>query len=245
MSTEFGKELLLSLPPGQDWAAVQGDVTTLGAWDEEALKDLHVRTCQSADDSTQDTPLMASVREKFADYQSKYTAKDLTATRFTLTPVDDNGSMILHTYLEQVEKTNCRAASWATCWNIQPHEETEAQVSGTAQLHLHYYENANVQLRTTRTFSPQSAETAKEQVNSIVAQMEARTMSYEEKVAKAIIKQITAREKELYQQMQQMQDEIGEKLKKMRRILPITKTRFKWDVAAQKQVKILNERKTA
>jgi Mg2+ and Co2+ transporter CorA len=104
---------------------------------------------------------------------------------------------------------------------------------------------ARYQLRPTRHFEVQQAMTAEEQVNSIVAKMEARTMSYEDKVAKAIVKQITAREKELYEQMKDMCDQIDDNLKKMRRILPITKTRFKWDASAQKQVKLLNERKPA
>lgn len=190
---------------------------------------------------------MGAIRTKLTEYQNRYIEKDLTA-RFTLQKSSDEeeGVMVARTHVEHLDSMNSRTGRWSTEWKIKPGKETEAEVSGTATIHVHYFENgANLQLRSSRQFDKQSASTAEEQVNSIVAQMESRTMSYEEKVANAILAQISSREKELYEQFLVMCDEIDSKLKKIRRILPITKTRFKWDAAAQKQVRLLNARKTS
>jgi hypothetical protein len=245
---EFGRQLLLSLPPmeAKEFAVAKSDLTKLNAFQEDFLKEIDTRSCSGDVGGEDDTQLMALVRTKLTDYYQKYSDKDLTA-RFTLHKSDqEEGSMVLRSYVEQLELSNNRTGSWATEWKIKPGKETEVDISGVAQIHIHYYENgSNVQLRATRHFEVQQAMTAEEAVNSIVARMEAKTMSYEVKVVKAIGKQITAREKELYEQMKEMCDQIDANLKKMRRILPITKTRFKWDAAAQKQVKLLNERKDA
>ena len=246
-SLEFGKELFRSLPPAdkKESVAVRGDLSKLNAFDDGFLSEIDARNCSTEAETGGDTALMTAVRGKLSDYQSKYIDKDLTA-RFSLQK-DENeeGSIIAHTYVEHIEVSNCRAGSWATRWHIKPGKETDADVSGSAQFHLHYHENgSNVQMRAARDFQVQNAATAEEAVNTIVAKMEAKTMSYEDKVAKAIIKQISAREKELHEQLKEMSEQIDGNMKKLRRILPITKTRFKWDAAAQKQVKLLNERKT-
>lgn len=227
--------------------------TVVGVWEEdEALAE---RLCSvSVSDPKDYTPLMTAVKSKLSDYyDKKYSSKQ--TFRFTVQKKEDSstaerppdGAMIVRSYIEHLEVSNQRTASWATVWSIHPDKETEAEIFGTAQIHLHYYENGtNVQLRARKFFPVDKAATAVEQVNSIVAQMEARTMSYEDKVAKAVVKQITKHENELYDHVKELCDEmIDGHLKKMRRVLPITKTRFKWDAAAQKQVKLLNERNTA
>ena len=79
----------------------------------------------------------------------------------------------------------------------------------------------------------------------MVAKLEARNMSYDEKIAKTTEKEIATREKELYEQMKGACEDAESNLKKMRRILPVTKTRFQWNGAAQKQVRLLNDRKVS
>jgi len=232
--------ILTSLPPldQDEFDTVKSQLESLNISTEDA-DEVQKRLCQS-DDPSSDTPLMAAVREKLVDARRKYTSKGLIS-RFTIEPAD-NGAMVLRTYVEQVETSNSRRGAWSACWQIRPDEETEAFVSGSALIHVHYSEEANVQLRAERSFEEERTGTNVEQVNAIVAQMEARTLSYEAKVAKAIVKHVGECEKKLCQQMLSLCDDSYAALKKLRRILPITKTRFKWDAAAQKQVRLLNDR---
>ena len=259
------EELVHSLPPisTSDWKAVQDDFEKLigASLPETIVQEYNARRClptigkQDGDNNDRDnnstkTPLMKAIQSKLDDYQTKvYKEKGLDA-RSTLQHDEDNNNnkndLIARTYVEQLDAHNCRTGSFACQWLIQPdpQAEREAKISGQAVLHLHYYENgSNQQLRARRKFDVQLASTEEEKVHAIVAKMEARNMSYEDKVAKAICQKIEQHEQEVYRQLQEMTVELEEKLRKLRRILPITKTRFKWNAAAQQQVKLLNDRK--
>jgi hypothetical protein len=152
--------------------------------------------------------------------------------------------------VELLDAHNSKAACLATCWTITiPDKDVQKSVNavavaGTAVLHSHYSEGTvNLQLRCHQPFQAATAGTEEEKVNSIVAQMEDRKLSYEQKVARAVVDQIAAHETAMYAKLSTRLEEASD-LKTLRRILPITKTRFKWDAAAQKQVKLLNDRKT-
>lgn len=252
------EELVHSLPPlsSSDWKTLQDEFKKLAAsLPDDVVQQYNARRCLPKDDQgdNNSTPMMKAVQSKLDDYQTRvYKEKDLDV-RMTLQHVVDDESnhskddLMIRTYVEQLDTQNCRTGSFACQWLIQPdpQAEREAKISGQAMLHLHYYESgSNQQLRAQRKFDVQTASTEEEKVNAIVAKMEARNMSYEDKVAKAICQKIEQHEQEVYRQLQEMTQELEEKLRKLRRILPITKTRFKWDAAAQKQVKLLNARKT-
>ena len=272
--TKFGTELLLSLPAmsasdwqdaQRDWKAVSGTATeTAATVEQEYLQ----RTCSSTQEQQHNddkmnnwTPLMQQVYTQLQDYQSeRYKASKMTR-RLTLQPVVDddnnhnNNNMIVRTYLEILDAANCQTGRLAVEWHIQPvlssddKTETTAHVSGTAQLHVHYYENdTNIQLVATQTFQQAPASTAEEKVNSIVAQMEERQLSYEVKVARAVVAQIRHHEDQLVQTLLHTtfaSANCHRHLKSLRRILPITKTRFPWNAAAHKQVQLLQHATTA
>jgi capping protein alpha len=250
--TDFGRDVMLSLPPMETkgMAALKSHLTKLNAFDDNFMNDLNAKTCSLTIDSNDNatTPLMAAIQEQVEAYQSRYAAKDLTA-RLTVqaTPyADGEQQMTAKTYVEKLESPNCRAGGWSTTWNISPITETKVEMGGTTHVHLHYYEGgSNIQLRATRQYPERPVGTEEEAVNAIVAKLEARNMSYDEKIAKATAKEIAAREKEFYEQMKGACEDAEESLKKMRRILPITKTRFQWNGAAQKQVRLLNDRKVS
>lgn len=243
---DFGRDLMLSLPPmeSKELAIARNDLTQLDAFDEDFIKQLNARTC-SIETSEKEGSLMKAIQEKLKDYQGRYTAKDLT-TRLTLQPDAQGHNITAKTYVENLDLQNCRTGGWSTEWTITPCNETNVDVTGTAHMHLHYYEGgSNMQLRATRQYPPRTVGTEEEAVHAIVAKLEARNMSYDEKIAKAVGKEIAAREQEFYDQMKGVCEDVDSSLKKMRRILPITKTRFQWNGAAQKQVRLLNDRKTS
>lgn len=245
---DFGKVLALSLPPmpEQDLSMICMDLKKLGVFSEETKTELETRKCTiAAAPSSDDTPLMAAIRSKLEDHLQHFKEKDLTTRVLIQRLPEPEGAIAVHTYVEKLDVANFQTGAFSVAWNIFPDKETEVQISGSATLHSHYYEDTNnVQLRGRREYEKGTAGTAEEQVNAIVAKMEARTMSYEDKVAKSVAKYISSRETELYNDLKAMGEQLDEKLKKIRRILPITKTRFKWDASCQKQVRLLNERKT-
>jgi hypothetical protein len=248
--TDFGRDVMLSLPPMEtkDTASLKSQLTKLSALNDDVMKELNERTCSLTIDPNENaaTPLMTAIQGKLEDYQGRYAAKDLTARLTVQANAEKECQITAKTYVEKLESPNCRAGGWSTTWNITPKTETQVAMGGTTQVHLHYYEGgSNIQLRATRQYPERPVGTEEEAVNAIVAKLEARNMSYDEKIAKATAKEIAAREKEFYEQMKGACEEAEESLKKMRRILPITKTRFQWNGAAQKQVRLLNDRKVS
>lgn len=124
----------------------------------------------------------------------------------------------IRTYAEHVASHNCSTGSWAGTWTI-----SDTTLSGSIVLHAHYYEaGSNVQMRVNREFSAQLADSE----------------------AETVVQQIKLWEVELYEQLSTMfsDGEVDSSLKQVRRILPITKTRFKWDAQAQASVQLLNAR---
>jgi uncharacterized coiled-coil protein SlyX len=242
---EFGKELLFSLPPMESKdlnTTVIADLKKLNAFQETFLKELSDKHCteEVPEGSTQ----IEYVKGKLTAYQqSLYTDKGVTARH---TVIEEGKEVIIRTYAEHLDTHNCMTGSWSAQWTILIRNEKEADLGGNVKLHAYYFEEgSNVQMRADKDFVSKPISAEDEKVNSLVAKFEKQKMSYEEQLAKVIVEQITAHEKEMYTQLASMVEELGNStLKKFRRILPVTKTRFKWDAEAQKQVRLLNARKT-
>lgn len=158
---------------------------------------------------------------------------------------DDDVVLLVRTYAELVDGPNRLSGFCAGEWVCEPVSEQSLFVSGRLTIQAASEEKANCHFRLERTSPRRVVETAEEKVNAIVARMEARRMSYEEKVAKKLVDHLkTSCYEAAYDDVRnRTYAELDENLKQVRRILPVTKTRFKWDVAAQKQVTLLNARK--
>jgi F-actin capping protein alpha subunit len=254
----FSKELLRSLPPMErrDLETVVEHVRkfdrTLDAasfWKEHA-----VRTCSGTIGETAETSSNSSdcqiehIRTKLSNYQSRYTAKGVTARCSVVQEqaAEDGSTVIVaRTYAEHLDAGNCSAGSWAAVWTIRILTEKEAELQGTVQLHTHYSEGgSNVQTRAAKEFEAKTVTTEEELVHSLVAKFEKNTMSYAEQLAGRIVERIGVYEQQLHTELSAMleQHNLDDVLRKIRRILPVTKTRFKWDSAAQRNVKLLNSR---
>jgi uncharacterized coiled-coil protein SlyX len=243
---EFGKELLFSLPPMESKdlnTTVLGDLKKLNAFQETFLQELSDKHCTEG--APKGSSQIEYVKGKLTDYQqSLYIDKGVTARHNV---IEDGKEVVIRTYAEHLDTHNCMTGSWSAQWTVLIQGEKEADLGGSAKLHAYYFEEgSNVQMRADKTFVSKPIEAQEEMVNSLVAKFEKQKMSYEEQLAKVIVDQITAHEKEMYTQLASMVEELGDStLKKFRRILPVTKTRFKWNAEAQKQVRLLNARKTA
>jgi uncharacterized coiled-coil protein SlyX len=242
---EFGKELLFSLPPMESKdlnTTVLADLKKLNAFQETFLQELSDKHCSEV--VPKGSSQIEYVKEKLTDYQqSLYIDKGVTARH---TVIEEGKEVVIRTYAEHLDTHNCMTGSWVAQWTVLIRGEKEADLGGNVKLHAYYFEEgSNVQMRADKDFVSKPIEAQEEMVNSLVAKFEKQKMSYEEQLAKVIVDQITAHEKEMYTQLAGMVEELGDgTLKKFRRILPVTKTRFKWDAEAQKQVRLLNARKT-
>jgi len=243
-------ELLVSLPPmeSQDWKIAQGRMNQLlepnhrAASDkctaEAAKKRAQAQCTDSVPEPTERQ--FQHISKRLHDYQSKrYT----TPARCSLV-VHDSKTCTIRTYCEHLDQSNCLAGALAGEWQLTITSETTADCRATLRWHAHYAEDSNVQTRSTREYPVTSVSTEEEKVNAMVKQFEKEQMSYEEQLARAIVQHMVRWEEDFYQALANGPlADAPDLVRPLRRILPITKTRFKWDSAAQKNVQLLNARK--
>jgi hypothetical protein len=259
-TNDTGKQLFESIPPCLESAEVlslMNDLKTLSIYNDTIVQDYNQRIC-SPDSSKKSSSTSSSnsqldyIKNKIGTYQSNlYGAKDITA-RYTVDEMDPstesgNQRAMIRTYAEHIDTNNCMTGSWDGEWIIEFLTEKTCNVTATVNIHLYYYERGvNIQTRITRTIPTTTVATREEKVNTMVHLFEKEKMSYEEQLSNAIVmKYITQREESLYSTVYDsifQSTTLTSSLRTVRRILPITKTRFKWDTAAQKQVQLLNEK---
>lgn len=154
----------------------------------------------------------------------------------------DSSSFVLRTYVDRIDSLNCTTTYISEVYNICIATEKSAIVSGELTVHTYYGEDqrVNVQTQLVRTLVERTIQVSTECVHETIAQSEHITMSYEEQLARAIVKELV-----LFKESLDIRETFeAADLKKIRRILPITKTRFKWDPSAQRNVQLLNARQT-
>jgi hypothetical protein len=225
----------------QDLDGVTADLKKLNLWDESFLGEHFARTCsEPAEPPKEGTSQVVHIRSKIIDYQKLYRDKGVTARCAVQASLEDPSVISVRTYVEHMNAHNCTSGSWSAVWTVKILEEKEAELSGEVKLHTYYAEGTcNVHSRATRTFESVKVSTEEEKVHAMVAVFEKETMSYEEQLSKVVVDKIVAWEKGLYSDVTNMYGDLDGQLRKLRRILPITKTRFKWDSAAQRQVQLL------
>ena len=227
------------------WAQVAGgDDDTVAT---TVVKERAARTCTSAqeEDPCSDHQ-MQHILTKLREYQSK---RYQCTARCRAVPAagDTNNSKCwtLHTYCEHMDAHNRVAGAWSGTWQLELQTEQTATLAAELQWHAHAAEGANVQTRSTRRYEPKTVSTATEVVHSIVAKFEHSKLSYEEQLANAVVAQMVEWEKQFAEALSSSlnNDTVEGLVKPLRRILPVTKTRFKWDSAAhQRSVQLLHAR---
>lgn len=137
----------------------------------------------------------------------------LTANEFYLT-----------THAEHLDGHNSRTGSWTAKWKIECENmsgATSADISGTVESKCWCYEDC-----TAHMLASQSFETVSVQADE------------ENPLARALMDQIVAWEKDVMEALNAVYgDEMDGTLKKIRRTLPITRTRLKWELIANRAIK--------
>eukprot|EP00980_Cylindrotheca_fusiformis_P001752 scaffold405_cov132-Cylindrotheca_fusiformis.AAC.4 len=227
MATEAAKTLLKSAAPGQ-FDLVAENIHKLahpeGTWLEEATADQNLLRCiDMADDSTH--PLATSLKAKLKEYQEKTFAAKGVAARVVLQSNDD-GCLQIHTYAEKLDSANQYTGFWKATWSFN-----NDSLSGDAHIRTCSYEDGNNQL----TFEKSFESTSVEPTSPKDAPDEAPT------IEQGIVDQILVWEHDVLDILASMHETSTSQLKRIRRVLPITKTKMKWDVVAHRSVKTLRE----
>ena len=216
------------------------ELKDLNSFHDAILRDHEIKICLNNQSTGSSSEQVECIEKRL---RISHSSKDKKSTT-RCTCVEQGGTILIRSYVEVNDSHNFISGSWFADWSADSFTEKTAKLKGSVYFHVKYCEGeANVQTRSTRGYKAYEVSTQEEKVNALVHLWEKEKMSYEDQLAQVICDAINAREQEAYHDLQVMFQEFDISLKKVRRILPITKTRFKWDGAAQKQVKLLNERK--
>lgn len=222
MTTGAAKTLLRSAAPGH-FDLVAESIHKLarpdGPWLEEAMAEYNARQCSDVETGSSH-PLAAGLEQKLKEYQEKTFASKGIAAKVVLA-----GDLQIHTYAEKLDLPNFYTGYWKATWTLS----SDNSLSGETKIHTCCYEDGNSHLTFAKTFDavgvqPESPKDDPDQPPSL---------------EQGIVNQILNWEHDVLDLLATAQEEAPGSLKKIRRVLPITRTKMKWDVVAQRSVKTL------
>lgn len=243
---DFIREVLRSAPAGQFNAMLEDIQTLAGApLEQELLEEIQLQherqTCANATVSTAtataSNPLTASLHEQMEAYQTDRHDAAQVARREIME--DNNNTLLLRTHAERIDEAKCRTGYWTAEWTIQCNSEsptTNAQLSGQVSMCTFSFEDGNnVQARSTKEFELTT-------VTATASDDEASSSSTPSSLlATAILQQIATWEDQVLASLHESYATIGQSLKSIRGILPITHTRLNWNVVTQQTIRNLQE----
>lgn len=217
------QQLLLSLPPLDNVEQVLEAIKDMPGYSDDMKKARERQTCQSSQQSSAaKTPMAEALNQELSKYLEKhYSSKNSVTARHLIVEADVNGSSLqIFTYAELLESHKSTGGYWSSdlTWNA-----TTGELQGTLSAHAHYYEGTdnNVQLRAKEALPP-----------------------FTNKDAKSIVAHLSSSFEQMHSRLLEMcENECQTSLKRIRRILPITKTRMNWSDAAQESVSVLTKSK--
>ena len=217
------KDLLLLSPPGQ-LDNVANELNVLSNKSSVLTEDIRSQYNQQtgADllSTTTTTTQQEELLQELKAYQEKYYSSKGVEYGFSVSEGDDNdddGTVLIRTFGQKLNATNCTAGSWYGQWTVR----AGGTMNGTVQIHAYCYESANIQLQSQQEFSTSSSSSLSRSPQEIV-------------------QQVSTWEGQILSQLQQdVYDTMGDKLKSLRRVLPITRTRMEWNVLSHRMVQTL------
>lgn len=166
-----------------------------------------------------------SLRKSLEQAIMKYTGQHYPAGVCTITTQIDEEStesndFMIHIEDHEFQPHNRWNGKWRSEWQLSVHDEKIVLRGGT-KVHVHYYEDSNVQLVTKRMFDELELEgLSKNSTNEEIC----------ESVVKSIKKSETRYQQALRDNYVTMNDTT---FKTLRRALPINKQKFNWEAIAQ------------
>ena len=237
------KTILLAAPPGQfdnilaDLRSILAAKSTLldqksvssirSEW--EASTGLSNLSAARSDDST-NNGCTKSLCKAMDEYLAlKFSSPGVRAAH--VVTAEDPQTLTITTYAERIDLHNNHAGSWKGCYTLCP---TTGSLSGSISITAHTFENGgNVQLHS--NFSAEAV-----QVGTCSPSDDNDKL---ESWSKAVTRQIQSwEENDVMEKLKCMYDEsMGLYMKKLRRIMPLTRTKMEWNANAHKVLKTLGE----
>ena len=243
---DFVDELMRAAPPGEfDNVLAQLQHVGPEPLSETTLNRLQSEhkkvTCVEGTNAQSNHPLAQALGEEMKLFQKeKFHSRGITA-RYAVIPTDNKETVILRTYTERIDRNNKFAGSWAAEWTVQSLKlfqglkQTKVKLWGSIAIHAYCFEDGNIQLRSTRNFAEKTVTASVHQEPPADDEDYVPPPSLEAMV----VEQIALWEEQLLDECESQFEKFPAKLKGIRRVLPITRTRMKWDVVAQRNVQTL------
>ena len=227
---------LADLAPAGLFGSLLGDVRDISSYqmDEPFLQALQAedQKKKAMRNGSVKHELQESLAQELMKHQKdKYGPKGVTCYRDFQWGETAN---VIHlaTHAEMIDGHNSRTGSWTAQWIIQAENTpgvNEAELSGDVHMRVWCYEGCTVHMSGTQTFASTALEGDPDE---------------ELPLAKVIVMQIKEWEKEVIEALGAVfEEEMDGTLKAIRRTLPITRTRLKWDLIAQRALKTRQKKK--
>ena len=208
------ESLLASAPPGQLDSLID-ELSTLTTVPPDLVEKIRANARVSSEISL-NHPLAAALEREFKAHQQEY----YSLVDFTFSISDE---LQLSTCSERIDTKNCYAGSWRGNWKIIVLDETSATLQGSIHIRVYCHEDCNVQLETTKLHDTPMAVSCGDASN----------------LAKSIRTKIATMESDIAAELDEIYVSMDEKLKALRRVLPVMRTRLEWNVLAHRMVKKL------
>jgi hypothetical protein len=140
--------------------------------------------------------------------------RDADCYKVSVQNVNNSSGLSFTTYAERVNVNNHLSASWRGDWTI-----SGTDLKGSLKLHSYFAEDCNVQLELSKDYS----------------------VTLKSADPKATVTKISTIESDLMAELKDLYLEMPDKLKALRRVLPVTKTRLEWNVLSHRMAKKLEE----
>ncbi|KAI2497885.1 hypothetical protein MHU86_16623 [Fragilaria crotonensis] len=221
------ESLLSSAPPGQLDNLID-EISTLTTISPDLVDKMKANAKVSSEISLQH-PLAPALEQELKLYQKEYYSQ----ADFTFSITDD---LNVSTYSERIDIKNCYAGSWRGDWKITIVNEptTSATLQGTIRIRVYCHEDCNVQLETIKVYDDPIV---------VVVSAGGDDDKYST-LAKSIRSKIATLESDVSAELDEMYTSMDDKLKALRRVLPVMRTRLEWNVLAHRMVKKLEASST-
>ena len=213
------ERVIASLPPleSREFNVISSQAAKQAGAESVTPASLALRACNTTPQDPGEGPFFGcrtSVEAGIKEYHAKqYGGGKAVNVKYQFDK-NEAGHLVLRTYAEMIDTHKSRTGCWSGCWTI----DNDCKLRGTISAHVYNSEDGNMQFRAKREVPEKKISNADDVVKAI------------KRAEASLLSDLTD------------QEALTSSLKRIRRILPITKTRMKWDDAAHKGVGLLNER---
>lgn len=162
----------------------------------------------------------AAIQKAISEYvNNQFGAKSVAGCVFA-----KEGKLTITVAAEKLSLRNFWSGSWRSTFEVAFTGGTQASLTGTAKIHIHYFEDGNVQMQNQKPCSV--------------------TVDFTDaaSLATAVVKNIQEHENLIQGSLEEMYANMSnETFKDMRRVMPVTRNKFDWNVNAHKMVRNLRK----